>query len=91
MSWLINSMTTKVGENFLLHRTTKEIWEATSETYSSTKNTSELLEVETWLYNLKQGDISVTQYFNTLTRCRLQLDLYETHPWKGADDSFIYR
>ena len=53
MSWLINSMTTEVGENFLLHRIAKEIWEAARETYSSIENTSELFEVETRLYNLK--------------------------------------
>ena len=77
MSWLINSKATEVGENFLLHRTAKEIWEAARETYSSTENTSELFEIETRLYDLKQGDLSVTQYFNALTRCWLQLDLYE--------------
>ena len=69
MSWLINSMTTEVGENFLLYKTAKKIWDATREMYSSTENTSELFEVETRLYDLKQGDMSVTQYFNTLTRC----------------------
>ena len=90
MSWLINSMTTEVGENFLLHRIAKEIWEAACETYSSTENTSKLFEVETQLYNLKPGDMNVTQYFNMLTHW-LQLDLYETHPWKCADDSSIYR
>ena len=91
MSWLINSTTTQVGENFLLHKRAKEIWEAAYETYSSIENTSKLFEVETRLYDLKQGDMNVTYYFNMLTRCRLQLDLYETHPWKCADDSSIYR
>ncbi|KAL5572693.1 hypothetical protein UlMin_022290 [Ulmus minor] len=41
MSWLINSMTTEVGENFLLYKTTKEIWDIARETYSSSKNTYE--------------------------------------------------
>ena len=84
-------MTTEVGENFLLHRIAKEIWEAARETYSSTENTSELFEIETRLYDLKQGDLSVTQYFNALTRCWLQLDLYEIHSWKCANDSTLYR
>ncbi|KAF7827453.1 hypothetical protein G2W53_018617 [Senna tora] len=34
MSWLINSMTTEVGENFLLYETAQDIWEATKEAYS---------------------------------------------------------
>lgn len=79
MSWLINSMTTEVRENFMLFRIAKEIWEVARDTYSSTKNSSELFEIETRLYNLRQGELSVTQYFNTLTRCWLQLDMYEIY------------
>ena len=91
MSWLINSMTTEVGESFLLYRTAKEIWEAARETYSSTENTSALFEIETRLYDLRQGDLSVTQYFNMLTRYWLQLDMYEVYSWKCPDDSTLYR
>lgn len=84
-------MTTKVRENFLLFRTAKEIWEAARETYSSTENSSELFEIETRLYDLRQGELSVTQYFNTLTCCWLQLDLYEFYSWKCPNDSALYR
>ena len=63
--WLINSMTTEVGENFLLNKIAKEKFGDTShEKYSS----SELFEVETRLHNLRQGDLNVTQYFYILTR-----------------------
>ncbi|KAG8474846.1 hypothetical protein CXB51_031534 [Gossypium anomalum] len=41
MSWLINSMTTKVGENFSLHRTTKEIWKTAQEMLTP-RNSSKL-------------------------------------------------
>jgi hypothetical protein len=68
MSWLINSITNKIGENFLLYETTKEIWDAARETYSSSENTSELFKIKATLRDLRQGDLSVTQYFNTLCR-----------------------
>ena len=68
MSWLINSMTNEIGENFLLYGTAKEIWDAVRETYSSSENTLELFEIEAALHDLRQGDLTVTQYFNTLTR-----------------------
>ncbi|KAL5779663.1 hypothetical protein ACOSQ2_010400 [Xanthoceras sorbifolium] len=42
MSWLINSMTNEIGENFLLYGTAQQIWDAARETYSSSENTSEL-------------------------------------------------
>lgn len=32
-SWLINSMTDEIGENFLPDCTTKQIWDATKETF----------------------------------------------------------
>lgn len=37
MSWPINSMTTKIGEGFLLFSTANKIWEAAHETYSDKK------------------------------------------------------
>ena len=49
MSWLISSMTNGIGENFLLYTTTKEIWEATHETFSISKNTIELFSLESTL------------------------------------------
>ena len=67
MSWLINSMNTDIGENFLFYGTAKEIWDAARETYSNYENTSEIFEIEATLHDLRQGDLSVTQYFNILS------------------------
>ncbi|KAL5565961.1 hypothetical protein UlMin_029125 [Ulmus minor] len=91
MSWLINSMTTEVGESFLLYKTAKEIWETARETYSSSENTSELFEIETRLHDLRQGELTVTQYFNILTRYWQQLDMFEIHSWKCSNDSVLYK
>ncbi|RVW12513.1 hypothetical protein CK203_082418 [Vitis vinifera] len=91
MSWLINSMNNDIGENFLLFRTAKDIWDAAKETYSSSENTSELFQVESALHDFRQGERSVTQYYNTLTRYWQQLDLFETHSWKCSDDAATYR
>ncbi|RVX20874.1 hypothetical protein CK203_002528 [Vitis vinifera] len=65
MLWLINSMTNDIGENFLLYGTAKEIWDAAKETYSNNENTLELFEVESVLHDFRQGELTVTQYFNT--------------------------
>ncbi|RVW85509.1 hypothetical protein CK203_044032 [Vitis vinifera] len=67
MSWLINSMNNDMGENFLLFGTAKDIWDAAKETYSSSENISELFQVESALHDFRQGEQSVTQYYNTLT------------------------
>lgn len=51
MSWLINSSTQKIGENFLLYTTVKDIWDAALDTYSSK---------ETPLNSLKSRACSLT-------------------------------
>ncbi|RVW98281.1 hypothetical protein CK203_034262 [Vitis vinifera] len=68
MSWLINSMTNDIGENFMYYGTTKEIWDAARETYSNIDNTSAIFEIKSILQDLRQGDSTVTEYFNILTR-----------------------
>lgn len=68
MSLFINSMHIDIGENVLLFETAQEIWDAAKETYSSFENTSELFLVESALHDFRQGEQSVTQYYNTLTR-----------------------
>ncbi|RVW82011.1 Retrovirus-related Pol polyprotein from transposon RE1 [Vitis vinifera] len=91
MSWLINSMNNDIGENFLLFGTAKDIWDAAKETYSSSENTSELFQVESALHDFRQGEQSVTQYYNTLTRYWQQLDLFETHSWNVRMMPATYR
>ena len=61
-------MMNEIGEKFLLYETAAEIWEATKEAYSHVENTSELFEIEYILHDQRQGDLTVTQYFNILNR-----------------------
>ncbi|XP_074373862.1 uncharacterized protein LOC141714229 [Apium graveolens] len=91
MSWLISSMTTEIGEKILLYTTTKDIWEAAKETFSSSENTSELFQVESTLQDLRQGENTVTIYFITLTRYWQQLDLFEIHEWKCVEDRAYFK
>lgn len=91
MSWLINSMTTSIGDNFLLYTTAKDIWEAARDTFSSTKNTAEMFHIESILEDLHQGDNTVTMYFTNLTCHWQQLDLFQTHQWKCTEDSVSFR
>ena len=40
---------------------------------------------------LHQGDLNVTQYFNTLTKLRQELDLFNPKDWHDPKDATIYR
>ena len=79
-------MTNEISKNFLLYSTAHEIWDATKEFYSSKENTLEIYEVETNLRDLRRGDLSVTQYYNMLTRYWQQQDVFEGHQWSCPDD-----
>lgn len=91
MAWLINSMNNEIGENFLLYKTAKDIWDAAKVSYSSSENTSEIFEIEGKLHDLRQGDLSVSQYYNALTRYWQQLDMFESHNWKCSEDSALFK
>ncbi|RVW97656.1 Retrovirus-related Pol polyprotein from transposon TNT 1-94 [Vitis vinifera] len=91
MSWLINSMTNDIGENFMYYGTTKEIWDAARETYSNIDNTSATFEIKSILQDLRQGDSTVTEYFNILARYWQQLDIYEELVWKCPEDGLLYK
>ncbi|CAL5404270.1 unnamed protein product [Camellia sinensis] len=58
MSWLVNSMTTDIGENFLSFDTAKEIWDMAKETFSDKENTSEIIQLESSLHDLRQDNLT---------------------------------
>ncbi|GAV76370.1 UBN2_3 domain-containing protein, partial [Cephalotus follicularis] len=68
MSWLLNSITNEMGENIMYHQTAKEIWDATRETYSNNDNPSAIFEIKRVLHDLRQGEMTITDYFNALIR-----------------------
>ncbi|KAL3530599.1 hypothetical protein ACH5RR_009921 [Cinchona calisaya] len=87
MSWLVNSTTNDIGENFLLYDTAQEIWEAAKELYSSKENTSKIFEIESVLHDLRQGELNVPQYYGILTRYWQQLDVFEEYHWECPNDA----
>ncbi|GAV73455.1 UBN2_3 domain-containing protein [Cephalotus follicularis] len=90
MSWLINSMTNNVGDNFIFYETAQETWEAVREAYSDTEDAVEAFKIEGILHDFRQGDLPVTQYFNHLTRYWQQQDMYETTKWDCPTDAAKY-
>ncbi|KAF7814569.1 Retrovirus-related Pol polyprotein from transposon RE1 [Senna tora] len=91
MSRLINSMDLEIGQDFMFFATAAEIWKAAKESYSDMENTAELFEIKGALHDLKQGELSVPQYFNTLNRYWLQLDMFECPEWKCSEDAATYQ
>ena len=91
MSWLVNSMTTDIGEIFFSFDTAKEIWDMAKETFLDKENTSEIIHIEGILHDLRQGNLTVTEYFNTLTHLWGQLDTFKVHNWTCVTDGLLYK
>ncbi|KAF7844141.1 Retrovirus-related Pol polyprotein from transposon RE1 [Senna tora] len=91
MSRLINSMDLEIGQDFMFFASAAEIWKAAKESYSDVENTAELFEIKGALHDHKQGELSVPQYFNTLNRYWLQLDMFECPDWKCSEDAETYK
>ena len=91
MSWLINFMNNDIGENFMFYGRAKDIQDAAKETYSNNEDTVEVFEIKTFLHDLQQGELSVTQYFNTLTHHWQQVDMFEELQWECPVDSIKYK
>lgn len=81
MSWLLNTMTNEIDEDFMFYDTAKEIWDAVKEIYSNVDNTHAGFEIKGILHDLRQGESSATEYFNKINRYWQQLDIYEEVTW----------
>ncbi|KAH9796155.1 retrovirus-related pol polyprotein from transposon RE1 [Citrus sinensis] len=91
MAWLVNSMEPNIGQTYLFYQTTAELWEAVKETYSDLENSSQLFELRNMARNLKQGDMDVTHYFNSLKNLWQELDLFNECEWSCIDDGARYK
>lgn len=91
MAWLVNSMEPNIGQTYLFYQTAAELWEAVKETYSDLENSSQLFELRNMARNLKQGDMDVTHYFNSLKNLWQELDLFNECEWRCIDDGARYK
>ena len=81
-------MANEIGEDFMYYETTKEIWDIAKGTYSDNQNISQLFEVKGILYAMRQGELTVTQYFNVLNRLWKQVGLFDDAKWDTIQEAF---
>ena len=59
--------------------------------FSDVGNSAQLFELKSNLQDEKQGNSSVTDYYNTLTSLWQKFDMFEDIVWKCYDDAQIYK
>ena len=70
----------------MCYTTAQELWDNVSQMYSDLGNQSQVFELTLKLGEIRQGDDSVTKYFNSLKRLWQDLDIFNTYEWKSVDD-----
>ena len=78
MTWLVNSMEEDISSNYMCYTTAQELWDNVSQMYSDLGNQSQVFELTLKLGEIRQGDDSVTKYFNSLKRLWQDLDIFNT-------------
>ncbi|KAH7520800.1 hypothetical protein FEM48_Zijuj08G0184500 [Ziziphus jujuba var. spinosa] len=91
MSWLINSMDPSISKTYMFLATAQEIWEATKETFSDLGNSAQVYEIVMRIHNMKQGNLSVLQYYNTLRTLWQELNLFYDFEWHSPQDNVILK
>ena len=75
MSCLINSMKLAIGKTYMFLPMTKDVWDAIRKTYSDAENAFQIFELKTRLWQMKQGDRKVTEYYTEMLGLWQELDL----------------
>ena len=55
-----------IGKTYMFLPTVKDVWDAIQETYSDVENASQIFELKTRLWQMKQGDREVTEYYTKM-------------------------
>ncbi|RDX77314.1 hypothetical protein CR513_42577, partial [Mucuna pruriens] len=76
MTWLWNSMTPEISRNYMFYSFVHEIWENLIKTYSMKKNSTTFYDIESKIFNSRQGTLSITEYYGTLNGLWIKLDQY---------------
>ena len=74
-------METKIGQTYLFLRTAKDVREAIKMTYSNLGNSTQVFDIKSKLWDIKQGSQSLTQYYNALKNLWQELDLFYEVTW----------
>ena len=87
MTWLVNSMDEDISSNYMCYSTAKELSDHMNQMYSDLGNQSQVYELTLKLGEIRQGEDSVTKYFNSLKCLWQDLDLFNDYECKSNKDA----
>ncbi|XP_057952074.1 uncharacterized protein LOC131146466 [Malania oleifera] len=90
-AWLVNSMKPSIGKIYLFLPTMKDVLDPVREMYSNVESYSQIFEMKTRLWKMRQGERDVTKYFMEMTHLWQELDLSIEEEWECSGDSTRYK
>ena len=80
-----------IGKTYMFLPTTKNVWDAIRETYSDVENASQIFEIKMRLWQMKQGDREVTEYYTEMSGLWQDLDLNCKEEWECTGDNVCFK
>ncbi|RVW31424.1 hypothetical protein CK203_086764 [Vitis vinifera] len=80
-----------IGKTYMFLPTAKDVWDAIWETYSDAENASQIFEIKMRLWQMKQGDREVTEYYTEMLGLWQDLDLNYEEEWECTGDSVRFK
>jgi len=77
MIWLLNSLEEKISGSVMFFTTVKEMWDTLKVMCSNEKNPSRVFEIYERLFELKQGDRSVPEFYKELKSLIDELEMHQ--------------
>ncbi|KAL6327175.1 hypothetical protein AAG906_015214 [Vitis piasezkii] len=80
-----------IGKTYMFLPMAKDVWDAIQETYPDVENASQIFEIKTRLWQMKQGDREATKYYTEMLGSWQDLDLSYEEEWECTGDSVRFK
>ncbi|KAI5412098.1 hypothetical protein KIW84_056961 [Lathyrus oleraceus] len=74
ITWLWNSISPEISRNCMYLSSAKAVWEYLRHSYSMKQNMSACYDLKRKIFNTKQGNLSITEYFGVLNGLNVEFD-----------------
>jgi len=78
MTWLLNSLKMKISGSVMFLTTAKEMWETLKVMYGNEKNPSRIFKIYERLFELKQGDKFIPEFYGELKGLIDELEMHQS-------------
>ncbi|KAG6522574.1 hypothetical protein ZIOFF_019715 [Zingiber officinale] len=90
MTWIVNSISSGIKQVILHNKTTYDMWKTLEQMYGRRHDMLCTYQLNSQIFKLEQGSMSVTNYFATLKGLWDEFDYYRMENWSSTDDHQRY-